>query len=309
MKKKISNKIKYLNFLFTLAIVFYHFKMIYPFNINYLNKFDNYITNLFLDVVDKFGYISMVFFFILSGFLYYFNINKPLDDLKKMKKRIKTLLVPYLLWFLIILFYLIITNNIKINFFMDFINKIFFNPIDGPMWYCLALLLLMIPSPLIIKLKNKKMLSTICLLCMLVWLYLRSFGIIKPLFEFSEWWWYGNMISYLQSYIIGVYLGLNFSSYIANPIKQNKYIKILCGILILPLVMLSVKVTNFAFKQLFYIGIIVCLWYLFDFKYLKHQKESHGNISFFLFAIHQPILIPKINRLFSLMFKNSVFAV
>ena len=100
---------------------------------------------------------------------------------------------------------------------------------------------------------------------------------------------------------------MNFSSYIANPIKQNKYVKIVCGILILPLAMLSVKLNNFAFKQLFYIGIIVCLWYLFDFKYLKRQKESHGNISFFLFAIHQPILIPEMNRLFSLMFKNSVF--
>ncbi len=300
MSRFVSNKIKILNLLFTIGIVTYHFRWAFDLQIKNTSAFDGKIVSVFLSMCDKLGYLSMVFFFILSGFLFYYNINRPSEAVLKMKKRLKTLLVPYLVWFLIVSFYMLINGDYKIVLYMDFLEKIFLSPIDGPMWYCLALLLLMIPSPLIVKLKNKKLMSTILLLISIILLNLRFFGVIKPLLSFTKWWWYGNMIMYLQSYIIGVYLSLLFSNHVLkmeHSKKSNIYVhRLLPLLLIMICAYLSLKINVWSIKELLYIGVVIGIWLFFDFKFLMNDIKV-PQISFILFAMHQPILIPEINRL------------
>ena len=307
MNKDVSHKISLMNFVFTIGIVLYHFRWVYTFNLKYINSFDEKFTNLFLKICDIFGYLSMTFFFLISGFLFYYNANKKNDTFEKMKRRIKSLLIPYLLWFLITLIYLLINNKIEVHSFKDFIDNIFLNPINGPMWYCLALLILMIPSPVIIRLKNKKILATFFLCTIVLISSLMSIGIINPIIDENKCWWLINMNKYLPSYALGAYLGLVFPKYIVKSKKNKKcpiqkYI-LSCAISIV-FIFLSLKVDIWPIKQIFYIIAIISMWFLFELKIIK--KIKFPNISFFLYSMHQPILIPEVNRLIFTIIGNSI---
>lgn len=127
-----------------------------------LSSYDIYeIIRIFFSKV--ISHLAVPCFFFISGYLFFYNIDElnKLTYITKLKKRIKTLLIPYLLWnsFAVIIDFYNFKNN---SSFSDSIIHTasnlwyyFYNPLDYPLWYVRNLIILSIISPLYFKIINK----------------------------------------------------------------------------------------------------------------------------------------------------------
>ncbi len=299
MEQKVSNKIKAFNYIFTLFILIYHSRFLDGFNIVFKSEFDENILELFLSTTYQLCRLAMTAFFMISAFLFYFNINSSKEAIHKMKKRLKTLLIPYCVWIAItIIFQLIVLHEHPFYSLNSFINAIFFVPVDGALWYLLALLLLMIPAPLIIKLKNKPIKSTIFFLISMAIIYMYNHGVIPNLIDTANWEWYTYMSYYFSAYVVGVYLGLIFSDKVSNENYNIKF-SIVVAILLLILIIVNLLIkTNVILSNLNYIYIlsIMIIWLILPSCIFK-KRLNIFNSSFFIYVTHMPISILIINKL------------
>jgi surface polysaccharide O-acyltransferase-like enzyme len=165
MNKFLSNKIKVLSFFLILMVLYIHA----GFNNSEIGKFSylNFVQEL---ISNKIFRLAVPLFFMLSGYLFFVNIigNHKLKILNKLKSRIKTLFIPYIIGCLFyVLIYLIIesipvfSNQINSSIFymynQDFLltlKDVFFTsqtgkPIAYHLWFLRDLIMLVIISPLL----------------------------------------------------------------------------------------------------------------------------------------------------------------
>ena len=198
--------------------------------------FYHLIRIVFTDVIP---HIAVPFFFLVSGYYFFYYTEKWDYNTykKKIKKRVKTILIPYLLWNLLVLFYdygyhlwLTIFRSIpfeSINFFRAFWNinvtpeklnliglpyhSTF--PINGPLWFLRDLILLIFLTPIIHKCITKgKWLFILLLLILFVFNILpyTSENRIRAVFFFSSGAYLGvnkkNLILLFQKYKLVTYI-------------------------------------------------------------------------------------------------------
>lgn len=113
--------------------------------------------------------LAVPLFFLVSGYLFFFGLERWGKDMffSKLKRRIKSLLIPYILWNIIAIILLYFYSTFKMWLrgdppigFLDQILKwkgirVFWDcdhgmPLDYPLWYIRDLILLAIASPLIL---------------------------------------------------------------------------------------------------------------------------------------------------------------
>lgn len=104
------------------------------------------------------GKLSVPIFLIISGYLFFregsYELTKELW-ISKFKKRIFSLLVPYLLWnFIGYIIYAIKSGFDFEDFFhsfwvIDILGRSGSSPIDGPLWYVRNLMIIVVISPII----------------------------------------------------------------------------------------------------------------------------------------------------------------
>lgn len=122
------------------------------------------ISILFSDIIAK---VSVPCFFVISGYLFFVNIDGfSLKQYKnKIRTRLNSLLVPYLIWIAIPIFFKLLRNRELLSlsellrFFWDIESSIRTNlfgwpikiafPLNGPLWFMRDLIILCCISPLI----------------------------------------------------------------------------------------------------------------------------------------------------------------
>lgn len=184
MPPHLSKKIKVLSFFCILLVLYIH---------TYYNEGEKYESCMFL--VSLFGqgisYIAVPLFYLISGYLFFLGTeSKPINVVfGKQKKRIRTLLVPYLIAnALNLLFYLmlpcvaryipaiqpLIAHNLLESAGNGWIDKLYFSFYSGPiafqLWFVRDLMVLVILSPLlyyILRFACRSKLGCILLLCLL----------------------------------------------------------------------------------------------------------------------------------------------
>ena len=178
--KLLSDTITYLRFPLIVGVVFIHFNLVDKgFSANGINYDLNggnvdlvrYVVLLFSDVLPS---LSVPLFFIFSGFLFFYNMDRLDGETykKKLIKRFWTLAIPYFLWNLIAFMIKLTTSlsskTLEIHFTLSRLFNTFFYcdnwngvfvlltdtnkeayPIDVPMWYVRDLMLMVLVSPLI----------------------------------------------------------------------------------------------------------------------------------------------------------------
>lgn len=120
----------------------------------------NYFQNLFS------GYalcrVANPLFFMMSGFLFYYNVKSLRDVYPKIKKRVRSLLIPYIIWNIVfVLWYVIlsyipqVSNSINSDVFDHFTSiwsgmyYLFIQPANFPLWFLRNLIVFVAVSPLI----------------------------------------------------------------------------------------------------------------------------------------------------------------
>lgn len=290
MNKMTSEKIIFLNFLMSCFMVCYHTISI---NDSYaLNTWDVRFARGFGNVFSVMGSFAMCYFFFITAYLLFRNYELK-DYKRKMKRRFFSLLIPYVAWQIIITFIDILQKQYIFEK-TDFLFRTFLiqkYPLDGPLWYVLAIFLLALISPiLLLMLKEKKVgwgfIMIVSILTQVM--YKLPFKIVQDILQFGVM---DNVIYYLPCYLVGAFYG----KYEENLHPQNLlgYILLLLGV--------SYFLEGFIpslFGVMTKMMLPVFMFFLIpsfnNFKLLKVY-----NLTFLMYAIHQPL----INDLWDGMFK------
>lgn len=145
MLSREKNKISYLHFILSVLVILIH-------SINNETKIEQ-----FFSIEKGIGQFAVPLFFVISGFLFFRNAYTMNDVKQKMRKRVYTLLIPYLLWNLIYYVLYMLRNpgmGLDIAMILDAAFNYTYNP---AFWFIYQLILLIIISPILFyALKNVK---------------------------------------------------------------------------------------------------------------------------------------------------------
>jgi len=180
MNQYLSQKIRTTSFLLMVMVVFIHSYnidikqggQILHFEKNYNWFIQNFISN-------GLTRIAVPLFFLISGYLLVLDKKTSFSDfLIKIKKRARTLLVPYLIWALSgLLLYFVLQSIpqsqsfftkklIKDYTFLEWLNAIFKEPIPYQLWFLKDLIILVVLSPLLYLVADKlKMVFLLAVFC------------------------------------------------------------------------------------------------------------------------------------------------
>jgi len=243
-------------------------------------------------------------FFFLSGFLFFFNV-KTFDRTcykNKLKRRLKTLLIPYLFWnVLAICFYLLCTSvpatatfvNIKMDIhnICDYLGITITGIVDGipisyQFWFIRELMLAVIITPLIyVLIKYGKIYSV--LLLGICWYF--DFWYHIPLFKIRCIFFFS--------------FGAFFSIYKRNLLEDFRKIKTL-SFIIFPLFVASDLLTKqYEFNHYIHnINLVAGVIFCFNFvSWLMERGKIKPvplltSASFFVFAVHDPYFMMTIRK-------------
>lgn len=285
MSPYLSEKIRNLSFFSMTLVVLLHGQLI-SISTGYTLWIQNFVTG-------ELTRIAVPIFFVISGYLFFQNYSRPGNRFfgKKIKKRITTILIPYLFWSFWGLFSLYLMQQILPNssFFSkklieeynlcEILYAIFINPVGSyQLWFLRDLFVIVLFSPIIycgIRFAKE------CLIFLLFVFYIlgiQSFIRIDSIFFFA----------------FGAYIALEHKK-----ILEKKYSKRFVSILQFSLwIILCILLVEHDFGYFLHcIGVlwgIWSLWCLYDvlYFYIENIKKINkfAKYSFFIYVTHEPLL-------------------
>lgn len=186
MNKYLSDKLTILYTILIIMVVYIH---------SYYLEAQQYSIALFVQRLTGAGIcrIANCLFFAISGYLFAWNINSFKESLHKQRRRIRTLLVPYVLWNIIFVLWHVALVYIpgvdRFNNSTGLLNEyfgvsawkclynLFIKPAAFQLWFLRDLLVMQLFSPLLWFLAKKRMVATLVIaLCFtVVYTYLLYF--------------------------------------------------------------------------------------------------------------------------------------
>lgn len=207
MKKEISQRITIFGFVMTCIIVFYHCGTPKIAISSFDEKWNTYLGTVF----DGLAVLAMSWFFTITGFLLFYNLTLS-NYLIKIKSRMVSLLVPYLLWQIIyVIKSLVSGGDFSGKYFMDTVFLLEQWPPAGQLWYLYAVFLLALLSPiflLIFKKKKVGILTPWFLVLVIVILTYRIWFLSSDIaIAFRTYGYIPNILMYFPAYIVGAFYG------------------------------------------------------------------------------------------------------
>jgi len=302
MDKYLSDKLKAISFFSMVMIVYLHAQ-----NLEIKMSTDTEIIRQGYNSVIQ-AFISQGiskncryhYFSIISGYLFFYNIKGGYirEFLSKYKKRLNTLVVPYLVWSIYgILFYLIAQSISPLKPFFtkelitdysvsDLLSRIFIHPIPYQLWFVRDLVVLVLLSP-IIYWSIKYLKYFFVLFFFIAWLSSFNFHILSS--------------KGLLFFITGAYLGINGISLQNLTLKNSYWILTICWILV---ILCKTGLSYIGFENIRLLGFLLnisillgipAIWSMYD-HLLKDRDISTTRFyalfqyTFFLYAFHEPTL-------------------
>ncbi|QOG04126.1 acyltransferase [Flavobacterium sp. MDT1-60] len=299
MNKCLSDKIKIVSFFSMILVVYLHSYNLLI-NIGENSRTINKGYNSFIQEFVSKGVtnIAVPFFFVISGYLFFLNVDGYWNEfLLKYKKRISTLLVPYLLWSMFgILFYFTLqsvpiskpffTKQLISNYsIIELLNVLFLKPIPYQLWFIRDLIILILFSPLIYRLVK---LSNYFILLLLSILWLARI----------DYFLFSNEAFFF--FIIGAFISIK-STKLEEKINKSFFFYFLIW---LSLVLFKTILNNTALRSDYFLYFlnkisilfgIIAVWSGYD-VYFKKREMSEVKIapifqySFFIYVAHEPML-------------------
>ena len=279
MNPEISKRISFLGFFMTCMVVLYHCG---PSPAPPLSEFDqvcfDHITNTFVSLAT----LAMSYFFTVTGFLLFQNLSiRNWKD--KIKRRVFSLLVPYLVWQFAT--YLINILHHEEMSHRDFLETVFLMkqwPPDGALWYLYGIFLLALFSPIILLLYEHanalwSFWGTFAFILFLCWF--KAFPLASSVCSYG---YIGNILQYIPSYLLGAYFGC----YFAKGSEKNCLRYILAALL--TAYVADTFISGFFLTISLQLLPILLLYLLPIPNSICNRKVYH--LSFLVYALHQPLL-------------------
>ena len=277
MDQKISKRISLLSFIMTLMIVVFHCQTQGdPAN---FGKADAFLVNALAMNINTFGMVAMAYFFAITGFLLFYKLN--FETYKtKIKRRLFSLLIPFLIWQVIFICY---QSCLGAKYdIADTLSSIFLmsaKPPNGVLWYVYAVFILAVLSPIHLLVFRSRTLGQLSILVIPIVSYI----LLKFTPGFAEgfvsYGYIAQIIDYLPAYCFGAYCGYWYCEADKNEIFGGCLLAVLCALFF-----------NNMSEGLFVYTIIRLLPIAMIF--LLPVSENKGRVfhtSFLIYAIHRPI--------------------
>lgn len=294
-----SKVFDFLRFPLIIGVIFIH-------NVSvgkYVDTHSYFVYNLCCKLFSEaLGRIAVPIFFIMSGYLFFYNLTKFDRQIykQKIKSRFKTLFVPYMFWntIFLIVYYFVTSVPILSKLFneapeynwnfiiLSYIGKLddtgmMTYPIVYQFWFIRDLIVLVVFTPLIyLFLKYIKVYGIVVVGC--CWLFGLSFPYLG-IRGFSTISWF--------FFLLGAYLSVNKLNIALIVQSVGNWIYFLY-VLVLISFLIDLRIP-FLHETCIFIGIICC----FKFVVYLIEKRNYGpneflsSASFFIFAIHEPWLL------------------
>lgn len=297
LTKDKSDLIKTLNFIMTCFMIFYHTGS--PEGLQAFNAVDAAVNDFLSHFFNFMCSIVMGYFFSMTGFLLFKGLS--LSTYKtKIIKRVSSLFIPYLLWQIIVYVKLLIQGSVQFDIIkflrLTFCFEMF--PYDGALWYVYAVFVMAILSPILLLLLWNKKTGLISIVVLFILVCLRGKATNPYIVNVITWGYIGNIINYFIAYLIGAFYGRFY-----DEIKQeNSLLYIL--ILLFVAVVLEGQWSYIVAASLTSILPFMLWMQLPAIPFLKDLKIY--NLTFLMYATHQPIITDIVYRLFGLFSRTSI---
>lgn len=278
MPKEISRKIGILNIVYTIAIVFYHF------NLESLvtgkivcDSFVEKVVFFFNRWMTNAGTYAVSFFYMTSAFLLYYNLSKD-NWIEKIKRRIFSLCIPYLLWNFI---YMCLFNHTRLlegNFLLairGFANSEY----CGPLWFVEGLVFMLLFLPIIYYVMKIPVLGEIVVVSSFIanfmgWSFVKGNGFVDLMGIF-------RYLYYVPSYMLGVYIAIRLKHFVWK-LEYSKWVRVIAGVgFLTPFLLQNYPKCNMFFSLIH----PVFLWILLPVTCGKSKLKYIGS-PFMIYAMH-----------------------
>lgn len=290
MSSTVSEKIRFYGLFMTLLMVIYHLQGI----LGNLGPADLAVLSAFKRHFQVVGTLGMAHFFIISGFLLYYHADDA-NVKSKLKRRVKSLLVPFLLWNAITALRQFVTDGgvFPAQSLKELLLGFSFNPFDGPLWYVFWLLILMLAAPLLVK--RKKTVAAIAVVSFVI----SAFNLYPAsLQDWVGFYWIRRAVFYLPCYFGGAFLALHCPDVIAKEQYDAQKIRwIACAVLAGLIVLTAVVQLDRFSSSVVLVLTPVAAWLAVPAKYFSFPMGLPFRISFFIYATHGSVFMPILNRL------------
>ena len=242
-------------------------------------------------------------FFIVSGFLFFINVDNIYILKNKIIKRIYTLFIPYIMWNVI--YYLvnvIVKNNVTFSLNELYISAAThkYNPVY---WYMEQLMYLTLLTPIIYILLKNKYVSYI------------SYFLILLIIFFNVDYIFVNYDA-LSYYLFGAIVSRLFNEKIISIINKNYLIYLSVVFAIITLIryaMIVISINDYNEYANIIITFVVLnrtigavfIFYLIDMFFDYYDVKRYMNNNFFLYSIHY-LIVRIISNIYFIIFSNKV---
>lgn len=223
MSKALQEKIPVISFLMMCEVMLYHCES--PDNALAVNSADLWWNQFFTGLITgPLCLLCMCWFFAITGFLLFRNLSFQTLG-KKLKTRVQTLLIPYLLWQIIFIIKSILQGNswtLKEMFTQTFLLRLW--PPLGVFWYVYTVFLFSLLSPVLLVLFRSKKTAWLSVAALIILLYVFWDQLY---IGNGERHYTGNIKSFFPAYLIGAFYG-----HIYNDSSVQQKLKFAVGFLL-----------------------------------------------------------------------------
>ena len=301
-----------ISFVLSIFVLFLHMSSFTQYDIAG-TQYEGLLNFLYIFLQKSFVVLAVPLFFIISGattFRNYTNRDYP----KKLASRVKSLLIPYLIWNTINLLYAIITSYTFIsNYFVgrekfiislpNILLGIFFYKCYGPFWFIFNLMVFTIFLPLINLLISKKIAGISAIIALLI---LQFFNIKLPEAIFFE-------SESLVYYMFGCYIGKHHFDLFSS--KTNTLIRAIGGVVFLMITVVFcmqgygllsiIEVPRIIIKTVYSIS----FWIMADCVIEKIAQKGFMSDSFIIYATHNTLKAIILKIFYMLMPKHPLMSI
>ena len=287
MSENVRDRIPILNFLFMIEVMLYHCES--PSDELAVNAADLWANRFITNGVVYFGSVCMAFFFAVTGMLLFYRLSfRNMGE--KLRKRVLTILVPYLLWQGIYLIKSVLQGTswtLKKMLAQVFLLRIW--PPLGAFWYLYAVFLLALLSPLLLPLLRNRKLGAFTVPALIIGLE------CLQKYAYPRFGYLGNIMMYFPSYLIGSYFGCCY-----DEMTDQDRLMVLIRVVILG-ALFSGSFPTMP-QRMVQQALPIALLFLFPVRpWMRDRPVYH--LSFLLLATHQSSISVSVDRIRALSFR------
>lgn len=288
MTQTCSRKLTVYSFFATLLVILYHCNVASAPLVQPQPGWDTRFLEVGSSLITTMTDFAMRFFFLKSAFLLYRDAA-PANIGRKIRSRLYSVGVPLLLWNAVrLLLRLLFGRESPVSGLGSLLRGFTIAPFNGPTWYLTALLLMLLPAPLLCRLKNR---WAVCFVSLaLAWL---------PRFIPVPFGGDADFAVFWQSWVChwpDFFLGYLLARCCPDPILRERYPQRPVGAVSAMLLVGSIAVryaiegsAPFAAECLALLGTPL-LWLALDSTLLKSEPPFAVRISFLAYVSHEPVM-------------------